>query len=187
MLITVTELRRHVTTRLGDEALLDIIEAEEQEIERRVGPLGTITDVRHPRNGETVILLGRIPESIVSVTERIDTLDYPLEPEVSNSDELGDYYADRGTLRRTTFGPNPSDGTWGQRVTIVYVPKDDAAKRKLALIKLCALDAKEQDAGAVVSRTVGASSVTYATPQARTEERELILAELEIAQTPLFA
>ncbi len=175
--LTVLKFREHVTTSLDDTALADFIDAEEEALLAKIGPLGAVTDVRFPR-GDRVFLLGRIPASVTSVTERRWTQDYVLTPD--------DYVLDRSTLRRLATGPNPWDG-YVDRITIVYTPQDDSARRLIALIKLVALDVKEKDASAVKSRTVGLHTVAYDTPTDRAESRRLIWEELENASAQLLA
>lgn len=133
-----------------------------------------------------MFLLGRIPASIVSVTEKWYLTDVVLD--------ASDYVVHRGTFRRLDTGLHPRGWTnldrFGynpDRITIVYVPADDASVRLIATVGLVALDVLEKDAGAVVSRTVGLHAVTYAKPAERQEARAAIWADLEAPQTPLFA
>lgn len=178
-LVTVAELREHVKTGLPDTALDRMIDANEQAILARVGPLGNVTDVRFLR-GEMVVLLGRKPSAIISVTELYDddVTSVTLSP--------NDYVIDGSTFRRLDTGTHPPDW-WRRRATFIYTPADDEARRVMAVIKLCALDVTEIDSSAVVSRTVGQHAVTFGKPEDRANARRAIWDELETAQIPLMA
>lgn len=167
-LLTVDELREHVKTSLGDDALQRYIDAEDAMILAALGPPGNITDVRFPR-GDTVFLLGRKPSSIVSIVERLWETDTTLDPE--------DYVVVGTTLRRLDTGPHPTDLRI-DRMTIVYTAADDLAVRTMALIKLVALDVRQVDGVAILARTVGLHSVQYASAEAMSQARDDIWAEL---------
>lgn len=177
-LLTVDQLREHVTSSLGDDALQRYIDAEDALITARMGPVGQYTDVRFPRGATRVFLLGRAPASIVSVTERLWENDTVLEPD--------DYIVVNTVLRRLDTGPHPIE-PYTDRVTIVYTSADDSAIRTLALIKLCALDIADVDAMAVVSRTVGLHTVMFASAEARSQARDDVWAELTPASQPFLA
>lgn len=178
-LVTVAQLREHVKTSLVDAALQRFLDAADQAVVARLGPLGNVTDVRFLR-GERIILLGRVPGAVGSITELYD------DNATSVVLAAGDYVLDGSTFRRLDTGPNPPD-YWAHRTTFVYTPGDDTARRVIAIIRLCALDITENDSAGVVSRTVGQHKVDYGSQQARREEREAIWSELEAAGTPLFA
>lgn len=177
--LTVAEFRTHVSTSLIDAAVQLYIDAVEQQLRSRLGPVGNVTETRFLR-GERVILLGREPAPIVSVAELADD-GVTLRTLAST-----DYIVVGKTLRRLDTGPNPPD-LWASRTTIIYTPFDDLNARKVATIKLVALDVQEKDAGAVTSRTVGQHAVTYADPADRVSARKAIWDELEDYGLPFFA
>lgn len=176
-LLDVDTFREHYKTSLGDDAIQRFIDAEDALLLARLGPIGTITDVRFPR-GESVILLGRTPVSVVSVTEKAYLVERVLDPL--------DYLLVRSTFYRLDTGPHPPN-YYTDRITIVYTAVDDVAVRVMAMINLVGLDVLEKDAGAVRSRTVGQHAVTYATPEERQKAREAIWASLQAPLTPFFA
>ena len=128
-LLTVTQLREHVETDLADTALQRLLDSEDAEIVRRCGALASVTETI--KGGGELLFLARPAASITTVTEEV----YHASTTLATDDwELWWSQA----LRRDDDGTNPR-ATWGDEVTVTYVPVSDAAQRALALIDLVKL------------------------------------------------
>ncbi len=136
-ILTVDEVREHVETDLGDDALERLVDAADQEIIDRLGALATHTDVL-PGQGLPALPLTRKASAITSAVERINDVDYTLG---SNDYTLA---ADGYTLRRAQGSTYPNVA-WSGAVTVVYVPYGGAtgelAAREKLLVDLVRLDA----------------------------------------------
>jgi hypothetical protein len=144
-LISPDELREHVNTPLGDPALQRIIQANDDDIIERYGPLGAVT----------ISLLGgggrflRLPRPASAFTTVVELRGFTPITLATN-----DYFIHTGGryVERLENGTNPWDA-WGDRITLTYTPIDDSDRRKLVLIQLCELDIaftpgiSEQDIG----------------------------------------
>jgi len=139
-LITPTGLRAHVATSLTDQALQEIIDAEEAAIVERWGDAAAaqVEEFEEEFPG-ALIFPKRKVASITSIVEKwantfvggttsttLDATDYELVP--GNKE-----------IRRLDTGTHPLSA-WGQRVTLTYVPVAETSKRVLGLINLCKLD-----------------------------------------------
>lgn len=135
-ILTVDEVREHVETDLGDDALERLVDAADQEIIDRLGALATHTDVL-PGHGLPALPLTRRASAITSAVERIGATNYTL-----GSD---DYRLDANgyNLHREQGSTYPDVG-WNGEVTVVYVPYGGAtgetAARKKLLVDLVKLD-----------------------------------------------
>lgn len=150
-LLTVDDLRKHVTSALVDDALQMLLDAEEQAIVAVHGPIGTIVDLRE--GGVGLVALSRRAGSITSVDELYllgsRTVDRDLR-QLLYAEELWtyatalepeDYLLDASgyLLQRQADGPNPAD-IWGQGVRVTYASFDDTAERKRVQLELMKLD-----------------------------------------------
>jgi hypothetical protein len=130
-LLTVEEARRHVRTGLSDDALRDLLDATEKDIETWDGPLGSITS--RVNGGRALIALDRPVSTITTVRELDSTGTLQLTLAVDDWRQHSPY-----VLQRLTTGTNPR-GTWDVLVEVDYVPQDDLAARirdQIALVKL---------------------------------------------------
>jgi hypothetical protein len=127
MILTVDELREHVTTALEDDALQRLLDAAEAEIVRYAGDPGAAVEILH--GSGRYLTLDRPAESITSITEAWGATSTTL----SASDWL--LYPSGLVLERLTTGPN-GRSSWWRRVTVTYTPRDDEALREKAQIDL---------------------------------------------------
>jgi hypothetical protein len=129
-LLTPATLRAHVESDLSDAALQLILDASEAEIISRGGPHATATEVVVGVGSQA--FLSRPAASFTTVTEVLGATSTVLA--------ANDYRLWFGgqILERLADGTNPS-ATWGDRVTIVYVPASQVAQRTLVLVQLAKL------------------------------------------------
>jgi hypothetical protein len=164
-LLTATQLKEHLETDLGDDALQRILDAEEGEITRRYGAIATETDILP--GGDSMLTLSRKASSITSVTELVSTTSTALATDDWRA------WADH-RLERLATGTNART-TWGDRVTVVYTPVDRTDQRTLVLVQLCKLALVY---GGLASESIGGGDyVMRALPWGI--ERETLLATLE--------
>jgi len=152
-LLAPADIRTHIETDLPDVAVQRIIDAEEAEIVTRFGPHTTETETFEvsqwdvsqgglgsaaapwgevfPYGASTEIILGRPCQTLTTVTEWIGVVTTVLD---ATDYEL---YESRRLMRVTT-GLHPRMG-WGHRVTVLYAPVSDSARRVRVLIDLCRL------------------------------------------------
>ncbi|MFA5130498.1 MAG: InlB B-repeat-containing protein [Patescibacteria group bacterium] len=139
-LITPTQLREHMSTDLSDEALQAIIDAEEASLNDYFGSLGTQVEEFDDAVPGDLIFTSRTISTISSIVEKyqdtfiggynsvpLDTTDYEIVP-------------GNKAIRRLGTGTHPVS-RWGRRVVVTYTPSTETAKRVLALINLCKLNA----------------------------------------------
>jgi len=119
-LITVAQLRQHVETCLIDDAVQRLIDAADSEIIARLGELATATEVLD--GGNEMLHLVRKASSITSATERVSETDYVL-----GADDYS-LLSDGSRVQRLQGSTYPAT-SWDGRVTIVYVPISDSARR----------------------------------------------------------
>lgn len=171
-MLLVSEFRKHFKTRLEDEAIQRLLDANSDEIIARVGPVGETSEIRFPRPFESIILLGRAAFSITSIKEAFGYDDeLTLDP--------ADYIVHRTTLRRVESGPNPR-GSWVAPVQIIWTPGEDTNSRVRVLIELTKLDINSNPG--MRAFTVGqhreeydSGSATSKSPEQRREELLLSL------------
>ena len=170
-ILTVTQLREHITSTLSDDAVQRLLDAAEELILQYVGGLSTTYESLGAVNelitshGE-LLMLSRRAETIDTVIERTTTLaanDYQLR-------SSGDM------LRRLNTGTNPSWRGWWGRVDITYTPLSDSALRELVQIELVKLDISSNST--LASQTIGAWSETFGTAVSHEQQRFDILASL---------
>ena len=131
--LSVAELLTHVETDLTDPAIQRLIDDAEAEIDERVGALATQTDEFQGETLADALYLTRLATAITTVTEEVKSGTGWVSTVLAADD-----YALRFNgrqLRRLSNGTNPA-GTWGDTVTVVYVPKSDAARRLVITIDL---------------------------------------------------
>lgn len=128
--LTVTELREHITTSLGDTALGLLGTAAWEAVTQAGGPDGVVTEIHD--GGGTYLFLARPAASITSITETVGSTITTLA--------AGDYRLglDGLTIRRLATGTNPQT-YWQGDVAITYTPVAADASRQVAQIALVRL------------------------------------------------
>jgi len=164
-LLTVAQIREHVETDLPDDALQRIIDSEDAEIIRRFGAAATQTETL--RGGESYVFLSRLVSTITSISEEVSGTTTTLA-----TDDYDLWW--NQALERDDSGTN-ARSTWGDRVTVVYVPQTTTAQRKLLLSQLCQLAARYNG---VQSESVGGGDYS-ATSADYQRERERLFRKLE--------
>ena len=124
------QLGEHIEHDLSDNALRRLNDAETAEILRRCGSVTTATELLP--GGEVNLILKQKADSFTSVTETIGTTSTVL-----SSDDYRLWYGG-AMLERLDDGTNPRS-RWGNRVSVVYVPENRLAQRRLVLINLVKL------------------------------------------------
>ncbi len=129
-LMTLPEVRQNIETGLLDTALQRIMNAVEQDIDQEYGAVDSQVDQFD--GGLLSLWLSRPILSITSIVERIGNTDITL---------ASDDYETRheSQIDRLTTGTN-SRSTWGDKVTVTYVPVDTTARRIAVYLKLIKLD-----------------------------------------------
>jgi hypothetical protein len=160
MLLTVAQFREHVADEvaLNDDVLRIMLDANEQAIEKRVGPPYQATETVYAAGLTRLPLLSE-PLSITLVT------DIYLDSATELTDT--DYRIRGAGVERTT-------GVWGQRTTVEYVPKNEAANRIVVLVQLMKCDLNYEPG--VFSQSGGGAFEQYSGNHL--VEREVILDRL---------
>lgn len=142
-LVAPDDVRAQYETSLTTVALQLLIDDAERAVIAKFGPhTGNVTEL--VEGGGEQIFLSQTPSAIVSVTESIEATDLVLA--------ANDYRAWYGrVLERLATGTNGAT-IWGDRVSVVYTPVDETARRKRLIIDLVKL-AAEYDA--LKSSTIG--------------------------------
>lgn len=173
-LIDPTTLRQHLETDLKDPALQRLLDDADAAIIDRYGPhAGNITvDLE---GAQKLLFLDRPATAIVTVSEyaiRDDNVPLVLA--------ANDYRSLFGghSLERLTTGTNART-MWGERVTVLYSPTDEAAKRTMIEIDLATLAANMKIG--VTLESIGDYQARYAD---YTAERERILQRLSRRRLP---
>lgn len=166
-LLTLAQMREHVETDLVDDALQRLIDAEEEEILRRLGAPLTQTE-SFPVRSQTQLYLSRRASTIVSITEEI-------EGGATTTLAADDYELWwNQSLEREPDGTNPRS-SWGERVTVVYTPQDTTAQRIGLLVQLVQLAVRYTG---VQSESIGSGDYS-ATSHDYLRERERLFRRLE--------
>jgi len=163
-LLTLAQIREHVETDLSNDALQRLIDSEDAEIVQRYGALSTQTETL--RGGSERLFLSRLVSSITSISEEVGETTTTLaadDYEIWWNQEL-DRQAD-GTHGRST---------WGERVTVVYVPQTMTAQRTAVLTQLVQLAVRYNG---VEQESVGSGDYS-ATSADYQRERERLLRKL---------
>jgi hypothetical protein len=171
MILTVDELREHVNSDLGDDALQRLLDAAEWAIVNRAGAVGARTEIAS--GGFRFIALARPAFSITSIVESVGTATTTLASD--------DYLAGAGemVIERLITGTNPRSG-WAPKVTIVYTPVEDEPIRKEVQIELCKLALNYQPG--LAEETIGEWTERFTNNSAWSNqaERDAILERLAI-------
>lgn len=153
-LLTVDELREHITTSLVDDALERLLDDAEAAIEQYAGPVASAVDLVD--GGVSKIVLSRPVDAagdITTIVERSGRTS-PVTLAVDDWALRGRY-----VLERVTGGTN-SSSYWRGPVSVTYTPVDDTATRKMVQVDLIKL-AISANPG-LASETVGAWTQTFA-------------------------
>ena len=129
-LLTVDDLRAHVTSALTDDALQLLLDAAEQAITQVAGAPGEATQIID--GGTTWLFLRSPAAAITEIAEKVNTTITTL---ADDDYRLG---SDLLSLRRLSDGTHPQT-YWQGRVTIVSTPVDDIAFRSSVQIQLVRL------------------------------------------------
>jgi len=137
------QLEEHIEHDLTDNALQRLNDAETAEILRRFGDYDTATELLP--GAETMLVLSQKAASFTSVTETVDDTSTVL-----SADDYRQWWG--AMLERLDDGTNPRS-TWGDRVSVVYVPENKLPQRRLVLVNLVKLaieyrGLKSEDIGA---------------------------------------
>lgn len=172
MILTVDELRDHVTSGLEDDALQRLLDASEAAIIERAGATGAREELFG--GGRTFLTLGRPATAIGTITEQVGTTvttlatdDYLLHP-------------NGYTLERLRTGTN-GRWRWNGRVTVDYTPVDTDDLRALVQIELCQ-SVLNYNPG-LAGFTIGTYSEQFANNSAwnNAEEWNSILSKLDVS------
>lgn len=171
MTLTVTDLRLHIDSTLGDAALQLRLDAAYEAISQRVQPSGTVAE-SFTVTGDT-ILLSRVATGVVSIVEWWNPwYSVPL----ANSD--WELRPSGQTLRRLTTGTNPWP-RWRGRVDVVYLGSSDDQLRDSVAIQLVQLDVNTHPG--LSEQSLGAWSEKYDARAAGTykQQRDDLLSVLD--------
>lgn len=133
-LVTKAEVREHIETDLGDDALDRLIDDADAEIIRMHGEHTTQTE--QLLGGNVFLILSRPASSITTVTEILKGTLPDSETTLSADDY--DLWPDGRRLERLGDGTNQRE-TWGDVIEITYTPTDETAQRTRAEIDLVKL------------------------------------------------
>lgn len=144
MLLTATDLREHITTALGDDALQRLADAAWEQITEVVGSEGALTEV-YDGSG-TYLFLTRPVSAFTSITETVGSTATIL---ATDDYRLG---VDGLSVRRLATGTNPQS-YWQGDVSVVYEPDNDEAQRQVVQIALVRLYLNHHPG--IVDETIG--------------------------------
>jgi hypothetical protein len=164
-LLTVAQMRQHVETGLVDEALQRHIDDADEEIIDAAGEIDEQVDTMENAQLSTQLYLSRRASAVVSVVEEIAYDQTTLAAD--------DYRLGGGgvLIQRLEDGTNPR-GTWGETVTVTYVPVDRSRRRVGVLIDLVKLAVQYSG---LKSESIGDYSSTSTDYE---QERQRILSRL---------
>jgi len=165
-LLTVPQLIEHLETDVAGSVLSRLLDAANEEIVEAVGPHAVDGDLTILTvGGFDILTLARAALTITSITEVVNDTTTVL-----GTDDFRIWYNGH-TLQRLNDGTNPRV-TWGDRVTVVYAPIGDNARRRLALVDLVKLEVTR---GAFQTESVGDYRVAYLD---RNKEKDAIIQRL---------
>jgi hypothetical protein len=164
-LLTVAQMRGHVETDLADEALQRLIDDADEEIIDFAGEFDEQEDCTRNAELSTVLFLSRRAGTVSTVVEQVGDDETTLA--------VDDYRLRNGgtQIERLGTGTNPRT-TWGEIVTVTYVPVDRTVRRTRVEIDLVKLAVQYN---ALTSEGVGDYS---STAKEYEDERARILARL---------
>lgn len=172
-ILTTDELREHIETALGDDALQRLLDAAEELIVARAGTTGQRVEI--VGGGDRFLALSKRVDTVASITELVGTTTYTLAAD--------DWLQRDGDmlLERLQYGTNPSS-YWRGQVTVTYTPVSDDATRKKVQIDLCQLAITYQPG--ISEEDIGEWRQVFTTSNSAwnvTEEREAILSQLDVS------
>lgn len=182
-LMTVAELRTHVTSSLTDAALQTLLDAAETAITARVGAADAISE-RHPTtvyDAASGTYATVTPSPFLYPARRVATVTAITETVGGTVTTLAanDYRVWPGgwQIERLATGTNPR-ASWTGTVDITYAAASDVAERKRVQLGLVRLDLNHNPG--LQSESIGDWSETYVSNSAMNYglEREAILATL---------
>lgn len=171
-LLTVTACRAQVETTLSDADLQDAIDRIEAEITAKLGAAYTGVAISEVvEGGDNDLFLKRAISSISSITETAG-----LGDTTSTTLIAADYYpwGKQGRITRLPKGAN-----WGAVVTVSYIPVDDSAAWKMAIIDLVKLTLARSP---LMSESVG-GEMGYTRPGNWELEKRRIMRRLSFVET----
>jgi hypothetical protein len=161
-MLTVDDLRTHVTSSLEDGALEMLLAAAYGVIDERIGSGEDVTELITAGPGP-LFMLSRKPRAIVSVAEGTTDLD-PTD------------YAIRGRfLLRLDTGPNPNRW-WRGWIDVTYTPEVSEDMRDSVAVALVKLDLNQEPGRS--SERIGDWTETIETGKSVAQQRDEILALL---------
>lgn len=128
--LSVPELREHITTALGDDALERLGNAAWAAITETAGEEGDVTEIHD--GGTTYLFLSRPAGTFTSIKETVGSTVTTL---ATSDYRLG---IDGLSIRRLATGTNPQN-VWQGTVEVIYTPTDDDAVRQVVQIALVQL------------------------------------------------
>lgn len=172
MTLTVDDLRGHVESSLGDDALGLLLDAAYEAIDKVLGPAGydgagsTVSEYLTTGPGP-LLMLSRPASAITSVLEGPDETALASDDYALVGDQL---------VRRLDTGTNPRS-RWLSPVQPVYEAVPDASERDRAAIALVKLDLNHEPG--VASERLNDHSITFSSSSdAYTADRDAILGSL---------
>lgn len=165
-LLTVPQLIEHLETDVAGSVLGRLLDAANEEIVEAVGPHAVDGDLTLLTvGGFDILTLVRAALTITSITEVVNDTTTVL-----TVDDYRIWYNGH-TLQRLNDGTNPRS-TWGNRVTVVYAPIGDNARRRLALVDIVKI---ELTRSAFQAESIGDYRVAYLD---RNKEKDAIIQQL---------
>lgn len=172
-ILTVDELREHISTDLGDPALERLLDAAEELIVQRAGTTGSRDELLG--GGSRFITLAKPASSIGSIVESDAINDTTTL--VANDYRL---YSGDMLIERLATGDHPRS-TWDREVTVTYTPVSDDATRAQVQIALCELALNHHPG--LTSQQIGQWQETYGSNSVwnNSLERESVLSLLNVS------
>ncbi len=137
-ILTTTELREHIETDLGDDALQRLADDAESLIIATAGETGSRTEnfnaFGFPSGRDRVIFAALAIDTITSINERDDLDGDPTTLSSDDWEKQG-----KRQLFRLGGGTNPRS-LWAQHVTLIYQPVVDTTIRKMVQVDLVKLE-----------------------------------------------
>lgn len=150
-LLTVDELKEHITTSLGDDAVQRLLDDAEAQIVAYAGDVDEAVEL--VSGGSHRISVSRPIDSVTSIVERVGWTT-PVTLAVDDWELDGPFI-----LNRLRTGTNQSHN-WRGPVRVTYAPVDDTATREIVQVELIKLEVANNPG--LASETVGAWTQTYA-------------------------
>lgn len=152
MILTPDQLREHVESSLGDDALQRLLDGTEQLIDRHAGSSGTVTELLGGSGSRLVT--NRPIGSLSTIKERYgETNQVTLAADDWRLVSTGGY-----VIERRSGGTN-SRSTWNPHTQVVYTPVDDLDLR--ALVQLGLIEIKTNVTPGLTMKTIGAWTEQY--------------------------